>query len=40
MLLVVEQRFRRLAPELMKAVYDGKKYEDGVAIQTAEEAAA
>ena len=41
MLLVVEQRFRRLnAPELMKAVYDGGKYEDGVAIQTAEEVAA
>ena len=41
MLLVVEQRFRRLnAPELMKDVYDGEKYEDGVAIQTTEEAAA
>ena len=41
MLLVVEQRFRRLnAPELMEAVYDGGKYEDGVAIQTAEEVAA
>ena len=41
MLMVVEQRFRRLnAPEMMKAVYDGEKYEDGVAIQTAEEVAA
>ena len=41
MLLVVEQRFRRLnAPELMKDVYNGEKYEDGVAIQTTEEAAA
>ena len=28
-LTVVEQRFRRLnAPELMRAVYDGRKYED------------
>ena len=41
MLVVVEQRFRRLnAPELMKDVYSGEKYEDGVAIQTTEEAAA
>lgn len=41
MLMVVEQRFRRLnALELMKAVYDGEKYEDGVAMQNAEEIAA
>lgn len=36
--MVVEKRFRRLnAPETMKAVYDGEKYEDGVAMQTAED---
>ena len=41
MLLVVEQRFRRLnAPELMKDVYNGEKYEDGVRIEAAEEVAA
>ena len=41
MLMVVEKRFRRLsAPELMKAVYDGQKYEDGAAIQNTEEIAA
>ena len=41
MLMVVEKRFRRLyAPELMKAVYEGRKYEDGIAVQTAEEVAA
>ena len=41
MLMVVERRFRRLnAPDKMKAVYDGQKYEDGVAIQTAEEVVA
>ena len=41
MLMVVEKRFRRLsAPELMKAVYDGEKYEDGAAIRNAEETAA
>ena len=41
MLMVVEQRFRRLnAPELMKAVYIGEKCKDGVAIQNAEEVAA
>ena len=40
MLMVVEKRFRRLnAPELMKAVYDGQKYEDGLPMQTAEEVA-
>ena len=38
MLLVVEQRFRRLnAPELMKDVYNGEKYEDGTPVQTEEE---
>ena len=41
MLMVVEKRFRRLnAPELTKAVYDGQKYDDGVAMQNAEEVAA
>lgn len=41
MLMMVEQRFRRLnAPELMKAVYDGQKYEDGMPMQTAKEVAA
>ncbi len=41
MLMVVEQRFRRLnAPELMKAVYIGEKYEDGIAVQTAQEVVA
>ena len=41
MLMVVEQRFRRLnAPELMKSVYIGEKYEDGVAMQNTEEIAA
>ena len=41
MLMVVKKRFRRLnAPELMKAVYDGEKYEDRIAVQTAEEVAA
>ena len=41
MLMVVEKRFRRLnAPELMKAVYDGQKCEDGMPMQTAEEVAA
>ena len=41
MLMVVEQRFRRLnAPELMKAAYIGEKYEDGIAVQNAEEVAA
>ena len=41
MLMVVEKRFRRLnAPELMKAVYDGQKYEDGIPLQAAEEVTA
>ena len=41
MLMVVERRFRRLnAPELTKVVYIGEKYEDGAAIQNAEEIAA
>ena len=41
MLRVVEQRFMRLrAPELMKAVYNGEKYEDGVVRQTVEEVVA
>ena len=41
MLTVVEKRFRRLnAPELMKVVYDGRKYEDGILMQTEEEVAA
>ena len=41
MLMVVEQRCRRLnAPELTKAVYIAEKYEDGVAMQNAEEIAA
>ena len=31
---MVEKRFRRLnAPELMKVVYDGRKYEDGIAVR-------
>ena len=39
--MVVEKHFRRLnALELMKAVYDGQKYEDGIPVQTAEEVAA
>ena len=41
MLMVVEKRFRRLnAPELMKSVYDGEKYEDGIPMQSEEEVAA
>ena len=37
MLMVVDKRFRRLnAPELMKAVHDGEKYEDGTAILATE----
>ena len=41
MLMVVEQRFRRLnTPELMKTVYDGQTYEDGIPVQTAQEVAA
>ncbi len=40
MLMVVEQRFRRLhAPEMTKAVYIGEKYEDGIPMQTAEDVA-
>ena len=39
--MVVEQRFGRLnAPELIKAVYVGEEYEDGIAVQTTEEAPA
>ena len=41
MLMVVEKRFRRLnATELMKAVYDDRKYENGIPMQTEEEVAA
>ncbi len=41
MLMVVEQRFRRLnAPDMMKAVYDGHKYEDGAVTLATEEVAA
>ena len=41
MLMVVEQRFRRLnAPDMMKAVYDGQKYEDGAVTLATEEVAA
>ena len=42
MLLVAEQRFRRLkAPELMKDVYQGAKYVNGVPVnQVPEEKAA
>ena len=37
MLLVAEQRFRRLkAPELMKDVYQGAKYVNGVPVNQAE----
>ena len=42
MLMVAEKRFRRLkAPELMKEVYQGAKYVNGVPVQnlTQEEAA-
>ena len=40
-LMVVEKRFRRLnAPELMKTVYDGQTYEDGIPLQTAYEISA
>ena len=42
MLMVAEKRFRRLqAPELMKDVYLGARYLDGIAIEaTAEKVAA
>ncbi len=42
MLLIAEKRFRRLkAPELMRDVYDGAQYVDGVAFDaTLEEVAA
>ena len=41
MLMVVEQRFRRLnAPDMMKAVYDGQRYEDGAVTLATEEVAA
>ena len=41
MLMVVKQRFRRLnAPDMMKAVYDGQKYEDGAVTLATEEVAA
>ena len=41
MLMVVVHHFRRLnAPDLMKAVYDGQKYEDGVAMQNGDKIAA
>lgn len=41
MLMVVEKRFRRLsAPDMMKAVYDGGKYKDGIAILATEEVGA
>ena len=42
MLMIAEKRFRRLkAPELMRDVYDGAQYVDGMAIQaTVEEVAA
>lgn len=37
MLLVTEKRFRRLnAPELLRDVYDGAKYEDGVRASAGE----
>ena len=35
MLMVAESRFRRLmVPELMMDIYQGARYEDGVAINT------
>ena len=38
--MVVEKRFRRRnAQELMKAVYDGQKYEDEIAMLDTEEVA-
>ena len=38
MLLVAEQRFRRLkAPELMKSVYQGAEYVNGVLVTQAPE---
>ena len=41
MLMVVEQRFRRLnAPDMMKAFYDGQKYEDGSVTLATQEVAA
>ena len=42
MLMIAEKRFRRLtAPELMRDVYDGAQYVDGMAIDaTVEEVAA
>ena len=42
MLMVAEKRFRRLqAPELMKDIYLGARYVDGIAIEvTAEKIAA
>ena len=42
MLMVAEKRFRRLqAPELMKDVYLGVRYVDGIAVEaTAEKVAA
>lgn len=39
--MVVERQLRKLnAPELMRAVFNGGKYEDGQAMQTAEDVAA
>ena len=41
MMMVVEKRFRRVrALELMEAVYEGQKYEDGIPTQAAEKVAA
>ena len=42
MLMIAEKRFRRLkAPEVMRDVYDGAQYVDGMAIDdTVEEVAA
>jgi len=42
MLIIAEKRFRRFkVPELMRDVYDGAKYVDGMAIEaTVEEVAA
>ena len=38
MLLVAETRFRRLtAPELMRDVYDGARYADGIPVTTVTE---
>jgi len=35
MLMVAEQRFRRLkAPQLLRDVYNGDKYENGINLKT------